>query len=242
MVDYAMLADGDRVLIAVSGGIDSLVLARVLQLWKTRAPIAYTLHAIHIDMQPAGDGPGTVARRVQAALRYHDLPCTILPAAWTPDEVAVDKGRVKDVCFQCARSRRTQLFDHARKNQYPILAMGHHRDDIIETFFLNMLHAGNLSTMVPKQQLFSGRLSIIRPLAYLSKQQVQQIGQALFLQPIRSNCPLSEKTARCRVHEIVNDMEQRSPGAREHIFAALANIRPDYLLDRHYRNDYANRS
>ena len=242
MVDYAMLADGDRVLIAVSGGIDSLVLARVLQLWKTRAPISYTLHSIHIDMQPDSDGPGTVARSVQAALQRQGLPCTILPAAWTPDEEAVGKGRVKDVCFQCARSRRTQLFAHARKYQYHTLALGHHRDDIIETFFLNMLHAGNLSTMVPRQQLFSGRLSIIRPLAYLSKQQVRGIGRDLSLQPIRSNCPLSEKTARCHVHEIVSTIEERLPGAREHIFAALANIRPDYLLDRHYRNDYANRS
>ena len=242
MADYTMLADGDRVLLAVSGGIDSLVLARVLQLWKIRAPITYVVHAIHIDMQPEKDGPGTVARSVQAALQHQGLPCTILPAAWTPDEEAALEGRVKDVCFQCARSRRTQLFAHARKHRYHTLALGHHRDDIIETFFLNMLHAGNLSTMVPKQQLFSGRLSIIRPLAYLSKQQVQQIGQALFLQPISSNCPLAEKTARCRVHEIVSDIEQRLPGAREHIFAALANIRPDYLLDRHYRNDYANRS
>jgi len=242
MVDYAMLADGDRVLIAVSGGIDSLVLARVLQLWKTRAPISYTLHSIHIDMQPDSDGPGTVARSVQAALQRQGLPCTILPAAWTPDEEAVGKGRVKDVCFQCARSRRTQLFAHARKHQYHTLALGHHRDDIIETFFLNMLHAGNLSTMVPRQQLFSGRLSIIRPLAYLSKQQVRGIGRDLSLQPIRSNCPLSEKTARCHVREIVSTIEERLPGAREHIFAALANIRLDYLLDRHYRNDYANRS
>ncbi len=239
MVDYGMLADGDRVLIAVSGGIDSLVLARVLQLWKTSAPIAYTLHAIHIDMQPAGDRPGPVARSVRAALQRQGLDCTILPAAWVPDQEAVGRGKVKDVCFQCARSRRTQLFDHARNYQYPTLAMGHHRDDIIETFFLNMLHAGNLSTMVPKQRLFSGRLAIIRPLAYLSKGQVRQVGQALFLQPIRSNCPLTEKTARRRVHEIVNDMEQRLPGAREHIFAALANIRPDYLLDPQYRSDHA---
>ena len=242
MADYGMLADGDRVLVGVSGGIDSLVLAHVLQSWQTRAPISYVVHAVHVDMEPEGDGPGPVARGVRAVLQRQGLACTILPAAWTPDAEAVAMGRVKDVCFQCARSRRTQLFDHARKNKYHTLAMGHHRDDIIETFFLNMLHAGNLSTMVPKQRLFSGRLAIIRPLAYLSKEQVRQIGQALLLQPIRSNCPLSGKTARRRVHEIVNDMEQRLPGAREHIFAALANIRPDYLLDPQFRSDHANRS
>ncbi len=242
MADFGMLADGDRVLVGVSGGIDSLVLAHVLQSWQARAPISYVVHAVHVDMEPDRNGPGPVARRVRAALQRQGLDCTILPAAWTPDAEAVGRGKVKDVCFQCARSRRTQLFDHARKYQYPTLAMGHHRDDIIETFFLNMLHAGNLSTMVPKQRLFSGRLAIIRPLAYLSKEQVRQVGHALFLQPIRSNCPLSEKTARRRVHEIVSDMEQRLPGAREHIFAALANIRPDYLLDPQYRSDHANRS
>lgn len=110
MADYTMLADGDRILVAVSGGIDSLVLIRILQLWKINAPISYAVHAIHVDMQPEDGRPGEVARNVQATLQRCSIPCQILPATWFPDEDAIEEGRVKDVCFRCARSRRTQLF------------------------------------------------------------------------------------------------------------------------------------
>ncbi len=242
MADYDMLTDGDRVLVAVSGGIDSLVLARVLQLWLQKAPISYEVHAVHVDMQPKGDLPGVVALHVRTVLARFSIPCAILPAAWSPDEAEVARRGKKDVCFKCARSRRTQLFAHARRHRYSLLAMGHHRDDIIETFFLNMLHAGNLSTMAPKQVLFSGRLALIRPLAYLSKEEVARLGRRLSLDSIRSNCPLSEQTARKQVGLIVTSLAEHVPRARENIFAALGNLRPEYLLDPAYRKEHADRS
>lgn len=232
MHDYSMLADQDRILIAVSGGIDSLVLSWILPFWEKKAPITYTVHPIHVDMEPTKSGPGPAAQAIKKTLSQINLPLTILPAAWRPSpQQQQNKSNSKDVCFQCARSRRTQLFEYARQHNYTKIALGHHRDDIIETFFLNLTSAGNISTMRPKQDLFSGRLSLIRPMAYLDKQDVHQIGTNLNLKPIRSPCPLSENTRREEIHELAEMIYQRIPGSKEQIFAALSNVRQDYLLN-----------
>ncbi len=243
MADYAMLADGDRVLVAVSGGIDSLVLVRILQLWRKRAPIEYTLHCVHVDMQPGRDGTlGSVAAEVKMLLAEMGLACDILAATWQSERIDTDAAAGRDVCFQCSRNRRTLLFEHARQKDFHLLALGHHRDDIIETFFLNLTRGGNLSTMLPRQDLFSGRLALIRPLAYVSKDEVEDLGQLFSLTPVRSQCPLSEQTSRRQVQKAIAAMETHLPEARATIFAALANLRPDYLLDARYRRPHANRA
>ena len=231
MHDYAMLADGDRVLIAVSGGIDSLVLAWLLSTWRKKAPIEYELLAVHVDMEPGADGPGAAATLVGRIVEAMGLPFRILPALWRPDPQAVQAGAGShDFCFQCARSRRTQLFAHARECGCTTIAFGHHRDDIIETFLLNLTCAGNISTMSPRQNLFSGRLALIRPLAYLDKSEIEAMGRELGMEPVRSSCPLSEKTRRREIHQLAEQMYQHIPGAKANIFAALGNVRQDYLL------------
>ena len=130
----------------------------------------------------------------------------------------------------CARNRRSQLFDLARRWGYNKVALGHHRDDLVETFFLNMLYSGNISTMVPKQDLFEGRLAIIRPMAYLDKEEIRAIGAELALHPVANLCPLADHTRRERVRELLADIYAREPGARRSIFAALANVREGYML------------
>ena len=232
MHDYGMLADGDRVLLAVSGGIDSLVLAWALKEWQKKAPICYQLLAVHVDMEPGLSGAGSAARQVAASVGVYGMQLDILPARWLPDRErdGVDPAAAHDLCFQCARSRRNQLFDYARQMQCNTIAFGHHRDDIIETFLLNLTSAGNISTMSPCQNLFSGRLKLIRPLAYLEKKEIEQIGTSLHLEPVRSLCPLSEKTRREDIHAVAELIYQRIPGAKKHIFAALGNVRHAYLL------------
>lgn len=231
MHDYGMLADGDRVLIAVSGGIDSLVLAWLLSDWRRKAPVRYELLLVHVDMEPEGDLPGGGASRIAALLRDFGLDLDVLPALWRPAPQELHStASGHGLCFQCARSRRTQLFAYARQCECNKIAFGHHRDDIIETFLLNLTCAGNISTMLPRQDLFSGRLALIRPLAYLDKGEIERIGSDLGLEPVRSTCPLSEKTRRWDIHQLAEHIYQQIPGAKEHIFAALGNVRQEYLL------------
>ena len=231
MHDYAMLADNDRVLVAVSGGIDSLVLVWLLAEWRRKAPISYELAAVHIDMEGRVDAPGEAATRIDGMVAGLGVPLRILPALWRPEPLATGEAASgQDLCFQCARSRRTQLFAHAREHDCTTIAFGHHRDDIIETFLLNLTCAGNISTMVPRQDLFAGRLRLIRPLAYLDKSDIKAVGKALGLVPVRSSCPLREQTRRRDIRQAAEELYRRIPGAKEHLFAALGNVRSEYLL------------
>lgn len=224
MLDYQMLTEGDRVLIAVSGGIDSLVLAWLLQFWRGKAPFQYELQAAHIDTQPA-DGR---AKQVAERLADFGIACEILP---TEQPVVFAEGEdPAGVCYRCARNRRRQLFEFARQGRYNAIALGHHQDDLIETFFINITSGGNISTMRPKQELFSGRLALIRPLAYLAKEEIRAIGARLGLEPVPSTCPLAEQTRRKDIRSLLAHLYAQIPGSREHIFAALGNVRSEYLL------------
>ncbi|XOF34152.1 MAG: ATP-binding protein [Candidatus Electrothrix sp. YB6] len=236
MLDYSMLSHADRVLIAVSGGIDSLVLAWVLQNWRNKAPIDYAVQAVYVDMQPSasdrqsGGRAGQVADRLAAL----GLSCMMLsehqPTQSALQQTAGAASAASGVCFQCARNRRRQLFAYARQEGYSKIALGHHRDDIVETFFINLTCSGNISTMRPRQELFSGRLALIRPLAYLKKEEIRAIGRRLGLEAVPSDCPLSEQTRRLEIRALLDRMYQQFPGSRDHIFSALGNVRQDYLL------------
>ncbi len=226
MHTYDMLRHGDRVLVAVSGGVDSLVLAWLLDSWRRKAPIEYELLAVHIDM---GFGTAESASPVALQLDRLAVPYIIERTDFGARALAAENG--KSVCYHCSRQRRTRLFDLARERNMTKIAFGHHKDDILETFFLNLLYSGNISTMVPKQALFNGNLSIIRPLAFIEKEEILQIADRLAIKPVKNPCGLDGSSKRQEVRDVLASLYQGNSKAKSNIFAALGNIRHDYLLN-----------
>ena len=224
MADFGMLTDGDHVLLAVSGGVDSLVLAWVLYNWQKKAPIDYVLYPVHIDMgiweqSMGGENP---AHLIQQEMKKIGLSLSV--------ERSLPLQEEERTCYTCSKLRRKQLFDLASRLKCNKVAFGHHKDDLIETLFLNMFYSGNISTMVPSQSLFDGGLTLIRPLAYVEKTEVMQVAEQAGLSPVTNVCPLAGDTRREEVQKIANTIYERIPGAKSSIFAAMANVRKGYML------------
>ena len=224
MHDYSMFSEGDRVMIAVSGGVDSLTLAGILAIWRKKAPIRFTLAAYHIDHGFWRNQDPDLDPAVVIAGQLSGMGLTLHIASEKPIAEA------SRTCFLCARNRRSQLFDLARDHGCNKIAFGHHKDDLIETFFLNTIYSGNISTMVPRQDLFGGTLSLVRPMAYLEKHEVGEIADELGIVPVKNLCPLSDDTRREKVRALLQRLYIDEPGAKVSVFAALANVRREYLL------------
>ena len=224
MHDYAMLANGDKVLVAVSGGIDSLLLVHVLTAWLKKAPLTYTLFPVHVDMAGSAENPSSYVHTLKQILRHIGLNLQVF-------HVPAGAKIQEDGCFSCARARRSVLFTAAKEQGCNKLALGHHMDDIIETFLLNLTCAGNISTMRPSQSLFDGRLTVIRPFAYIEKKDIEELAHQQMLFALATCCAQDGKSMRAAAKRLAADIYVRIPGAKKSIFAALGNVRRDYLLN-----------
>ncbi|HPN88558.1 MAG TPA: tRNA lysidine(34) synthetase TilS [Candidatus Omnitrophota bacterium] len=219
--DYQMLQDGDKVMIAVSGGKDSLSLVKVLKHRQSFIPVDFEILAVHVDY-------GIPHFPIDKIKKYcEDLD---VPFHFEKIDILKDK-KMEDInCFWCAWNRRKALFQLSDKWGFNKIALGHHLDDMIETVLMNMFFRAEISTMKPKQELFKGRLTIIRPLAYVHEDQIIQMVKKEKIPVIEEYlCPHKDMTTRMFFKKLLKQLEAKIPKIKTNIFYSLQNIKDDYL-------------
>jgi tRNA 2-thiocytidine biosynthesis protein TtcA len=219
--DYRMIQDGDRILLAVSGGKDSLSLLRILEERRKFVPIKYEIIACHVDM-----GFEWVKRD---ALVEHFEREGVKYVVTQPTDALNKEGETFG-CFWCSWSRRKRFFAMAKELGCSKIALGHHMDDINETLLLNLLFNGEICTMRPYQEMFGGKLALIRPLAYVEETELVRLAERLELPVIKSRCPYQETSKRRLVKGMLKEAEQHNRNVKKNIFRSLQRVRPEYLL------------
>ncbi len=220
---YGLIQDGDRILVGVSGGKDSLALLHLLKERKKRVPIHYELVAVHIDL-------GFDRGRAEALRDYFEKEGLEYHIEYTEiGKKANSAENRENPCFLCAWERRKKLFQLAHRFECKKVALGHHKDDIIETLLLNIFYSGEISTMLPLQSLFKGKMTLIRPLCLVEEKKIERFAKALHLPFGPSGCPHSGKTKRREVKEMIESLSRKNRKIKGNIFRALSNVKLDYL-------------
>ena len=227
IADFGMIEDGDKVMVCLSGGKDSYTMLDVLLQLQKKAPVKFELVAVNLD-QKQPDFPEDVLPRY---LESVGVPYTILEQdTYSVVTRVVPEG--KTMCSLCSRLRRGALYTHAAGHGFTKIALGHHRDDLVATFFLNLFFHAKLSGMPPKLLSDDGRHVVIRPLAYVREDDIVAYAEAREFPIIPCNlCGSQENLQRKQVKKMLDAWEQESPGRVETIARALGDIRPSQLGD-----------
>lgn len=220
--DFDMIHDGDRIAVAVSGGKDSLSLLHILRHRQKISPVNFEFTAVHIDFEFSDFDP----QRLIDYLQKHNF-------SYKVEKVDFLKGeKYEEIdCYWWSRNRRKALFQLAEKEGYNKIAFGHHLDDIAETIVLNQFYRGEIGAMKPVQELFGGRITIIRPLAYVRESAMQELADKLEITSVgQSKCANDDTSHRIVIKKMLREMEKHNPDIAINIFNSLKNIRNEYLI------------
>ncbi|MEE4112936.1 MAG: ATP-binding protein [Desulfobacteraceae bacterium] len=221
---YGMIEDGDRIALGLSGGKDSLTLLWALAERQKRVPVRYDLFPIYVDP----GFPGGVADGLADTCRHLGFHLTV--DRTDHGVVAHSAENRENPCFLCSRRRRRRLFDIADAMGCTKLALGHNKDDVIETLFLNICYAGEISTMVPRQELFDGRFIVIRPLAMVDEKRIRHFARAQGLPSFINPCPSAGSTKRSEIKAMLGGLYRTNRKIKGNIYRAMSHVKMDYLL------------
>ncbi|MEJ2638845.1 MAG: ATP-binding protein [Desulfosarcinaceae bacterium] len=221
---YDMIADGDRIAVGLSGGKDSLTMVQLLHERRAWAPIRYEIFPIYID--PGFEGG--FGRQLTAFCEQKGWRLTYEKS--DHGLMAHSAENRENPCFLCARLRRKRLFEIAADLGCRKIALGHNKDDLIETLFLNICYSGEISTMVPAQTFFGGEYTVIRPLAYAEEGKIRQYVKAQGLPRYVNPCPSARTSKRREIKDLLERLYRSNPKIRGNIFRSMRNVKLDYLL------------
>ena len=225
--DFGMIAAGDRVMVCVSGGKDSFTLLDILLSLKRSAPIHFDLIAVNLDQKQ----PDFPAHVLPAYLEGLGVEYRVIEQdTYSVVKRVIPEGRT--MCGLCSRLRRGALYRFASENAITKVALGHHRDDIVETLFLNLFFGGRLKAMAPKLLSEDGRHIVIRPLAYVAERDIERYarGREFPIIPCKL-CGSQDNMQRVAIKKMLADWEREFPGRTETIFSSLRNVETGHLAD-----------
>ncbi|HEY0943163.1 MAG TPA: tRNA 2-thiocytidine(32) synthetase TtcA [Steroidobacter sp.] len=225
--DFRMIEAGDKVMVCLSGGKDSYTLLDILLSLQRSAPVDFELIAVNLDQKQ----PGFPEHVLPDYLKSLGVPFHIIEQdTYSVVKRVIPEGRT--MCGLCSRLRRGALYRYAADNGVTKIALGHHRDDIVETLFLNMFFGGKLKAMPPKLHSEDGRHIVIRPLAYVPEAEIERYARAREFPLIPcSLCGSQENMQRVEIKKMLREWERQYPGRTESIFSSLRNVVPSHLAD-----------
>lgn len=228
VLDYRMIEDGDRIMVCLSGGKDSYTLLDILLLLQQRAPVRFELIAVNLDQKQ----PDFPAHVLPEYLKGRGIPYRILEQdTYSVVKRVLPEG--KTMCSLCSRLRRGALYAAAEEMGVTKIALGHHRDDILATLFLNLFYGSKLAAMPPKLRSNDGKHVVIRPLAYVPERYCARYAELREFPIIPCNlCGSQENLKRAEIGRMLKEWEQREPKRLHNIMRALQNVNPSHLADR----------
>jgi tRNA 2-thiocytidine biosynthesis protein TtcA len=232
IVDYNMIEEGDRVMVCMSGGKDSYGMLDILLKMQQRAPITFEIVAVNLDQKQPGFPDHILPEYLKSmGVEYH---------IETQDTYSIVKRNIpegKTMCSLCSRLRRGILYSVARRLKCNKLALGHHRDDMLQTFFMNMFFGGKLKGMPPKLTSDNGEFIVIRPMAYVAEKDLIRWAEHRQFPIIPcSLCGSQENLQRVLAGKMLREWEKQYPGRTETMFTALQNVVPSHLMDSKLHN------